>query len=118
MFFLLGQGGHKDSNAEAHLLSPESPDVAVSSFSLFRKTPPVTVSDAPRVVAHHPPASVQQAQLAGGDFGFMDTLTRTESTDSGDELFAKALSPRSPDLPRSPFSFSPQDTLVYAAKGA
>ncbi|KAL1964635.1 hypothetical protein VTN77DRAFT_6809 [Rasamsonia byssochlamydoides] len=107
-----GQTGPKDANAGAHLLSPESPDVAVSSFNSFRDAP-TTASDTRRVVAHHPPPSLQQAQRDGGEFGFMEPLKRTESTDSGDELFAKALSPRSPDLPRSPFSFSPQDTMLY-----
>lgn len=111
----LGQTAHNDANAGAHLLSPESPDVAVSSFNSFCNAPPPASDNTRRVVAHHPPESLQQAQDGGGaEFGF-DSLRRTESTDSGDELFAKALSPRSPDLPRSPFSFSPQDTMRYVA---
>jgi hypothetical protein len=36
----------------------------------------------------------------------MSSLARTSSAESGEDLFAKALSPRSPDLPRSPFSFA------------
>lgn len=33
--------------------------------------------------------------------------------DEGNELFAKALSPRTPDVARSPFSFSSQETMPY-----
>ncbi|KAJ5294281.1 hypothetical protein N7508_009102 [Penicillium antarcticum] len=113
----------------AHLLSPQSPDVAVSSFSSFRNVahrhihsmptpdtntptsssqlnPPAVESFKP--VALFPPQSLQQAQQSSEPIGFAamgTTLTRVPSNDS-DELFAKALSPRSPDLPRSPFSFT------------
>lgn len=64
-----------------------------------------------RPVALHPPESVQEAQQTSGSEGFtaigsMTTIARTSSAESGDGLFAKALSPRSPDLPRSPFSFA------------
>lgn len=98
----------------AHLLSPQSPDVAVSSYNSFRNTP---VSEPPRkAVVHHPPASVQAQQNSAQNlFGSMDTIARTSSADSDNELFAKALSPRSPDIPRSPFSFAPEETLRYVA---
>lgn len=115
-----------------HLLSPQSPDVAVSSFSSFRSinlapysmltpdanpTPTLSLPANPpgpeslRPVALHPPESVQEAQQTSGPGGFaaigsMTTIARTVSAESGDDLFAKALSPRSPDLPRSPFSFA------------
>ncbi|KAF3387534.1 hypothetical protein F1880_000704 [Penicillium rolfsii] len=122
----------KDGPSE-HLLSPQSPDVAVSSFSSFRSianraphsmptpdtnptpTPSLQVNPAGaeslRPVALHPPESVQEAQQSSGPSGFaaigsMATIARTVSAESGDDLFAKALSPRSPDLPRSPFSFA------------
>lgn len=120
------------SNA-ASLLSPQSPDVAVSSFSSFRnianRTPhsmptpdtnptPTPMShvqpsttEPPKPVALHPPESLQEAQKSAEAPGFapissMSSIVRSPSTDSGEELFAKALSPRSPDLPRSPFSFA------------
>ncbi|OQE22411.1 hypothetical protein PENSTE_c010G06390 [Penicillium steckii] len=121
------------SNA-ASLLSPQSPDVAVSSFSSFRNianraphsmptpdtnptsTPmsnvnPSTTTEPPKPVALHPPEYLQEAQNSSEAPGFapinsMGPLVRSSSTDSGEELFAKALSPRSPDLPRSPFSFA------------
>jgi len=67
-----------------------------------------------RPVALHPPESLQEVQQNTGLGGFagmnsmdsMGSLARTSSAESGDDLFAKALSPRSPDLPRSPFSFA------------
>ncbi|KAJ6152954.1 hypothetical protein N7497_007273 [Penicillium chrysogenum] len=117
----------------AHLLSPQSPDVAVSSFSSFRNvahrhihampTPDTNSAPTPNThtnpsvpellkpVAFFPPSAVQEAQKNTGPTGFaamgtaMGPISRTPSNDSGEELFAKALSPRSPDLPRSPFSF-------------
>ena len=62
-------------------------------------------------VALFPPDFLQEAQQASDPTGFaamgaaMGAISLTPSNDSGEELFAKALSPRSPDLPRSPFSF-------------
>ncbi|KAJ5646445.1 hypothetical protein N7490_002817 [Penicillium lividum] len=112
-----------------HLLSPQSPDVAVSSFSSFRDiplhsmptpdtnslpTPNIQTNPASAVslkaVAHFPPDFLQEAQQNIEPSGFaslnsMPPLVRTSSAESED-LFAKALSPRSPDLPRSPFSFA------------
>jgi hypothetical protein len=121
----LGLGSHG-----ASLLSPQSPDVAVSSFSSFRNvanrhihsmpTPntnptPTPVnpsgSEALKPVALFPPDFLQKSQQTSESTGFaamgaaMGPISRTPSNDSGEELFAKALSPRSPDLPRSPFSF-------------
>jgi len=104
---------HK-ANTEARLLSPESPDVAISSFNSFRNSP-ISAHETRRLVAHHPPASIQQAQRGGNEFGSMDSIARTTGMESSDELFAKALSPRSPDIPRSPFSFSLKDTIPYFA---
>ncbi|KAJ5980254.1 hypothetical protein N7481_007552 [Penicillium waksmanii] len=117
----------------AHLLSPQSPDVAVSSFSAFRNaakraphsmpTPDTNPTPTPmsqlnpsvpeslKPVALHPPEALQEAQNSTDAPGFapissMSSIVRTSSADSGEDLFAKALSPRSPDLPRSPFSFA------------
>ncbi|KAJ5671556.1 hypothetical protein N7507_000683 [Penicillium longicatenatum] len=134
---LAGSGNDSSGPNTAHLLSPQSPDVAVSSFSSFsniaRKqenfiptpiTNPTTTpstqtnstgAEGLKTIAHFPPSSLQAAQQTFEHGGFasmnsmesldsMAPLVRTSSTDSED-LFAKALSPRSPDLPRSPFSF-------------
>jgi hypothetical protein len=63
-----------------------------------------------RPVALFPPSSLQEAQQGNEHeptgFAAMGSFSRIPSNDSGDDLFAKALSPRSPDLPRSPFSFA------------
>ncbi|EED16531.1 conserved hypothetical protein [Talaromyces stipitatus ATCC 10500] len=106
-----GQTGDTD---RYHLLSPQTRDVAVSSFSAFSHVSQPD-NEVQSYVAHNPPASIQKAQSNAGDFVFMSTLTRTESTDSADGLFAKALSPRTPDLPVSPFSFSRSDTMAYVS---
>ncbi|KAF7173759.1 hypothetical protein CNMCM5623_006008 [Aspergillus felis] len=111
------------SSDARHLLSPQSPDVAVSSFNSFHTMQPMSnaalhPSPAPdtslRTVALYPPESVQ-AQQNNNDhnsgFASMTAITRTSSADSGEDLFAKALSPRSPDLPRSPFSFAPETVM-------
>ncbi|RAL04107.1 uncharacterized protein BO80DRAFT_256235 [Aspergillus ibericus CBS 121593] len=95
-----------------HLLSPQSPDVAVSSFNSFhtiRATHPPAPPESVRTVVHYPPESVQAQQNVEHHTGFasLGTVARTGNGD-GEELFAKALSPRTPDLPRSPFSFSLQ----------
>ncbi|PWY87779.1 hypothetical protein BO70DRAFT_287497 [Aspergillus heteromorphus CBS 117.55] len=110
--------GHHHHHAAAaaaarHLLSPASPDVAVSSFNSFHgmHPSPVSLADSLRTVVHYPPESVQEQQNAAHDTGFatmgMGISIGTGSAESGEELFAKALSPRTPDLPRSPFSFGP-----------
>ncbi|KAL6234509.1 hypothetical protein BDW75DRAFT_231076 [Aspergillus navahoensis] len=110
------------SSAEgSHLLSPQSPDVAVSSFNSFhslelsapRSNPTSNpTSESVKTVAHYPPESLQAQQNMGFDNGFASLGAMAPSissgSDSGEDLFAKALSPRSPDLPRSPFSFSPE----------
>ncbi|KAG2414964.1 hypothetical protein HFD88_006152 [Aspergillus terreus] len=104
------------TEGQSHFLSPQSPDMAVSSFTSFHRVvaPPAAQNDTPdqvRTVAHYPPQALQAQQetaQAGSGFASMSGMARTSSADSGEELFAKALSPRSPDLPRSPFSFAPE----------
>ncbi|KAL4804444.1 hypothetical protein BDV18DRAFT_143167 [Aspergillus unguis] len=116
------QTNQRDLSTEgSHLLSPQSPDVAVSSFNSFHSIqPPVQRSnptsnpatESVKTVAHYPPESLQAQQSIGFNSGFASMGANAPSTnpgsDSGEDLFAKALSPRSPDLPRSPFSFSPE----------
>ncbi|KAL4886920.1 hypothetical protein BJY04DRAFT_43620 [Aspergillus karnatakaensis] len=106
----------------SHLLSPQSPDVAVSSFNSFhiqpaapppQPTPTSHPSEPVKTVAHYPPESIQAQQSGGFNTGFASmgataAPAPAPTSDSGEDLFAKALSPRSPDLPRSPFSFSPE----------
>ncbi|KAJ0415506.1 hypothetical protein BJY00DRAFT_257757 [Aspergillus carlsbadensis] len=115
------QRGLASQSEGAHLLSPQSPDVAVSSFNSFHSIQPPASRPAPtsqpsepvKAVVHYPPESIQAQQNVSFNTGFasMGAAARTSSTDSGEDLFAKALSPRSPDLPRSPFSFTSPETL-------
>ena len=106
----LAQGNTPTS--ELHPLSPEVGDMAYSSFSSFRRGPASPDSAGPRkVTAQSPPASVrrQQASTDGNQFDFI-AKADTNSTDEG--LFAVALSPRTPDIPKSPFSFSRADVAA------
>jgi hypothetical protein len=107
----VGHVNHNDGEDVAHLLSPETPDVAVSSFSSFRNIP-LSGNRGKRVVSHGPPQSLQEKQTTESNLAFTNMLTRSESEDSADDLFAKALSPRTPDLPLSPFSFSALETTA------
>ncbi|EEH20600.1 hypothetical protein PABG_02831 [Paracoccidioides brasiliensis Pb03] len=101
--------------SDFHPLSPEGPDVAISSFKSFRHTPIAesTKPSIPQAVAHLPPASIQAQQQQLGQEGFT-SLNQNNDQSVDDGLFAIALSPRSPDIPRSPFSFSPKETIPYA----
>lgn len=92
--------------SELHPLSPEVGDMAYSSFSSFRPGPMSPKSAGPRkVFAQNPPESIrkQQANADGQPLGY----TKRQENDDG--LFAVALSPRTPDIPLSPFSFSSAD---------
>jgi hypothetical protein len=102
--------------SELHPLSPETSDVAYSSFSSFRQGPasPKSASTTPaarRIVAQTPPISILQQQ-AGVNFApsldFVTSMPQSTTTtsDDPDDLFAVALSPRSPEIAKSPFSFS------------
>ena len=99
---------------EIHPLSPDGDDVAYSSFETFRNTPSTASSaSTSRIKAQFPPDSVkqQQSKLPAS----MDYVTQQTNRDAGDDLFAKSLSPRSPDDPKSPFSFSSAETIPYAS---
>lgn len=75
----------------------------------------------PVPVPHHPPNAILAQQNLSGIAGFSSlgsmSLSHRNDTvvDAGDDLFAIALSPRSPDLPRSPFSFAPHETMPRMA---
>jgi len=114
-------------------LSPESSDVAVgsvSSFAALKGVPPPSVvaarspsasQEQRRIVAQRPPGSfaAQQRQqegmgslnaFASNDIGFSSSQP---GEDNEDDLFALPMSPRSPDMAKSPFSFGAQDTMKY-----
>lgn len=117
-------------------LSPEGSDVAVSSFGSFaalKGMPPASrlaakPSQAPqpqkRIAAQRPPESfaAQQRQQVGmgslnalsNDTGFSSLPSAQAGEDTDDDLFALPISPRSPEMTKSPFSFGYQDTTKYA----
>lgn len=113
----LSPRGLNTPTREAHPLSPEASDMAYSSFSAFRNGPtPVTGK---KVVAQAPPDYIrmQQEQTQATSLDFMSPPPKNEPLE--DDLFAVALSPRSPDVPKSPFSISSAEVGAFAKiKGA
>ncbi|KEY67459.1 hypothetical protein S7711_02379 [Stachybotrys chartarum IBT 7711] len=73
-------------NDQSHTLSPRGGDIAVSGFaSMPRAKPPTATTSLDAVLKGHVPAS-------------------QDSQDPEDDLFALPMSPRSPDMKKSPFS--------------
>ncbi|KAI9801947.1 MAG: hypothetical protein M1825_003002 [Sarcosagium campestre] len=119
------------STIEAHPLSPQSSDVAISSFAAFHGQDPTARSSESQAAssavasrsrafaAQAPPASVLLQQQQGDtsldavtDFASHTTRRRSSTEDhQSDDLFAVAMSPRSPEMAKSPFSFSKQDIV-------
>lgn len=97
-------------------LSPDLGDVAVSSFSLFHGG----TSRPQRAVAQSPPQSLVAKQNDARHNSRVSSLDAIASghmseadTETEDELFAVKLSPRSPEMKKSPFSFTAKDTERY-----
>lgn len=95
-------------------LSPEVSDVAVSSFALFHGG----LSRPRRAVVQTPPSHIvaQQAGSVGSSgMASLDAVadggfSKNEENDENDDgLFAVTLSPRSPEMTTSPFSFAGKD---------
>ncbi|KAF2795623.1 hypothetical protein K505DRAFT_323928 [Melanomma pulvis-pyrius CBS 109.77] len=112
-------------------LSPESSDVAVSSFATFKGANPTVLAAKPpqppqairKVAAHGPPPSVvkqqeqQQQQQQHVGMASLNAFTTTAppfqsrgpplpDDDNDEGLFALPISPRSPEMGKSPFSFA------------
>lgn len=107
---------------EANPLSPEAGDVAYGSFRDFkgdRPSRPAANTGPKKMVAQAPPAHIQeqQSQSIGASLSSVargeKTTARPQAKDT-DDLFAVALSPRSPDAPKSPFSMSSADVGAFA----
>lgn len=117
-------------------LSPESSDVAVGSFGSFAalkgaappstmaaKSPQPPAQQQRKIAAQRPPESFQRQQAEGmgslnafasGDMGLSQPQPQpNKQEDDGDDLFALPMSPRSPEMAKSPFSFATQDTMRY-----
>ncbi|KAK4951878.1 hypothetical protein LTR10_009798 [Elasticomyces elasticus] len=119
------------SQADTHNpLSPEMSDVAVGSFGSFAALKGMpTQSDlaakpaqAPqkRMAAQRPPDSFVSRQQQQGGMGSLNAFADNDmgfqsmqqpEPDKADDLFALPMSPRSPDMTKSPFSFGVVDTM-------
>ncbi|KAH7132423.1 hypothetical protein B0J11DRAFT_503590 [Dendryphion nanum] len=116
---------------QSNPLSPESSDVAVSSFAAFKgNNPSVLAAKSPQppqatriVTAVPPPSIVAQQQQPG--MASLNAFTApapafqsrgapvADDDDKDEGLFALPISPRSPDMSKSPFSFGGNDTAKY-----
>ena len=121
------------NSASNNPLSPESSDIAVSSFAAFKgaanpAVPPAAPQQTPprKLAAQAPPPAVlaqQQEQHQLGGMASLNAFTsgfasfqsrgpapqaqqHLDEDDRDDGLFALPISPRSPDMVRSPFSFA------------
>ena len=109
---------HGPSRIESNPLSPDMGDVAVSSFSLFHGG---LTRPQPRAVAHNPPEqllAIQNESSGGSRMNSLDAvaggqLPKKDENEPEDELFAVKLSPRSPEMTKSPFSFTAKDTAPW-----
>ncbi|KAF2749628.1 hypothetical protein M011DRAFT_465309 [Sporormia fimetaria CBS 119925] len=112
-------------------LSPESSDIAVSSFAAFKGENPASLAAKPaqlpqatrKVVAAVPPPSLVTQQQHPGMASlnaftapgpvFQSRGPPLPDDDVDDGLFALPISPRSPEMTKSPFSFAGNDTSRY-----
>ncbi|EON64922.1 hypothetical protein W97_04156 [Coniosporium apollinis CBS 100218] len=113
----------------ANPLSPEGSDVAVSSFATFKGAGPGILAakpaqrpEVPRTAMMQipPPSILAQQQQRGGMAslnafagGGMPPPQASQADEKEDDLFALPISPRSPDMSKSPFSFAASDTKKY-----
>ncbi|KAH8731430.1 hypothetical protein GQ44DRAFT_698732 [Phaeosphaeriaceae sp. PMI808] len=132
-------GGMPHSNP----LSPESSDIAISSFAVFKGANPSTLAAKPpqqplsqksaprKIAAAIPPPSLVAQQSSG--MGSLNALSgpapvfqsrgppvlgNDDDDDDKDEgLFALPISPRSPEVGKSPFSFGGSETGKYLKEG-
>lgn len=99
----------------AHPLSPDMSDIAVSSFPPRGLIRPET-----RAIAQQPPDHIVAQQGRSLDSSRMNSLDAVtgglvvkEENETEDGLFAVKLSPRSPEMTKSPFSFTAKDTAPW-----
>ncbi|KAL5121994.1 hypothetical protein ACEQ8H_000210 [Pleosporales sp. CAS-2024a] len=117
-------GGMPQSNP----LSPESSDIAVSSFAIFKGANPSALAAKPpprRVAAAIPPPSIVAQQSSGMGslnnalsgpapvFQSRGPAPVEDDDDNDDGLFALPISPRSPQVGKSPFSFGAKDAAKH-----
>ena len=117
-------------------LSPESSDIAISSFSVFKGANTSDLAAKPpqahavRKIASQapPPSIVAQQQSSEGIMGSLDALsgstpmfqsqgvpatTDDDSDDNDEGLFALPIKPKSPDVGKGAFSFAGGNTASF-----
>ena len=109
---------------EHNPLSPETSDVAIGGFSSFAQLKgvpePSTLAAKPAqrpVTAQRPPEAIARAQQQQGGMGSLNAFAAGAGDgpappvagEKEDDLFALPMSPRSPQMEASPFSFSSRD---------
>lgn len=94
-------------------------DVAVSSFSLFHGSTPRIAPKAlaPQAIMAKQVEPAVTSRMASLDEVAVGNIAPRVDDDPEDELFAVRLSPRSPDMIKSPFSFTAKDTVPWLKGG-
>jgi hypothetical protein len=93
-------------------------DVAVSSFSLFHgglsrpQARPVSL-DPPEQLLAIQNESTSSSRMNSLDAVAGGEVTKVDDAETEDGLFAVKLSPRSPEMTKSPFSFAAKDTAPW-----
>ncbi|KAI9778387.1 MAG: hypothetical protein M1816_004109 [Peltula sp. TS41687] len=106
--------GQEESN---HLLSPSTSDVAISSFAAFHRGQPSNNNNNKSNNNRTTIAQITE-QLGSANLTKQSSSSSTPFLQSRpqqqeeDDLFAVALSPRSPEMTKSPFSFSLAETAA------
>jgi hypothetical protein len=90
-------------------MSPDFGDIAVSSFSQFHGGSPRPVKAAAKSHSRNSSRINSIDAIAGGQMVKDDGETE-------DGLFAVKMSPRSPEMKKSPFSFTSKDTAPWAKR--
>ena len=124
-------------------LSPESSDIAISSFAVFKGANPSALAAKPpqqpqsqpaapprKAVPQAPPQFITEQQ-SSGLMGSLNALSgpapmfqsrgpsvSVDDDDKDDGLFALPISPRSPEVGKSPFSFGANDTGPLLKEGS
>lgn len=127
--------GHDAPPPAYNPLSPETDDVAIGTFGNFAAlkgmSPPSDLAAKPpqrkMIAVQRPPESFAAQQRQQQGMGSLNAFASPEvgmstpavqgggdDDDDGDDLFALPMSPRSPEMSKSPFSFAVQDTIKYA----
>ncbi|KAI6358306.1 hypothetical protein MCOR25_007348 [Pyricularia grisea] len=92
------------SKAQVSSLSPQVADVAIPSFLAFQGRGPSGRTPGTGNMANNHGVASLDAIIGGGGPGAAPTMGFNNAGDTEEELFALPMSPRSPEMKRSPFS--------------